>query len=1752
MRGGQFLFPLYVDPEDAAAADAPESLHPVTSNPVAVGESFNPQRLATLIRSSTTNIFGSLGQTTEITADVLNSLPKWTQAVLQTGCFNAARAMPSPRSKLKRSSELQSESDFGEPRKRRSFGSGVDRECLTDDESGELQAGLDELNIALAVDPEMEDEEELPTVFTQAEVTADSVEKYAELLERLVEMATDRQQAIDLEPNDVDMFQSEEVKVLQQSLKAMEKNDWINKLEPELLISLMSSFDTQVRQGLAVDVLGAELSTKEKGKAQIDEQLVRRLVASLDVAICELIVMTTPRIDRRVLSEESIENCFQLLHHTIRCLLLPCIDTSFVTTASAPVAKETDGKQPTGRNNHGPSRVNLRANKNARRAVERVSHVACEFMDQLSTLVLSVKLADRWVFRLSSSMVELFALDHSSFATSLQQSALGILRGIFLQYKPHRESLLRDVVEIMVKLPTAKRTLRTVKLVNSNDTVQRISTLVVSIIQSCASAGKFGTTEAEIDVFQASNEVPSVPDTVAGEKSLHRSDVVRTTLEDTRNSVRSFVRMLLKACWKKTEDRDNRVVLDNFIEDLLVMFVRPEWAGAEDLLEVLSSSLASILHANISADVKNPDSYQSLAALNLVGKICASIKKYQRKVGQDAVKDDSGSIAVIEEHTSILRAVFDTKKTRSRGALPNASDDLFDQITLKHIVVMHLQRHNFDQGDSKKLLILKFISESETHWSGAESACVERERKLWESLWEVPKGGVNSTFTTIELAQKSSLHLAMKRGFCGLFDKLLAHIMALLSKGIPSLRARVMKCLRGIVDVDPMLMAEAGVQLAVERCCSDEKPSVRDAAVNLIGTYVLLQPLLFDKYFEVLAERIRDKGIKVRKSVCKIFKIAISMQDQSRETITEKELRRKSACMRCLVERIGHASEDQTVKNFIIDTFQEVWFGTELTSSRLSNPFSVFGDENTLPPGWTAVPTTIIDEKGDSTSEKNAKFVSKDGSIANSVEEAWSSYRTPTVTPASVVKSDDSKLDNSSEVVATIVEVIHGVPSLAWFTELLKRLLGERNQKTGTYSNKNRSSQVAIAEDRSGAIVNCLVECLMDLQEGTLLKGVSINMAHEQFVACMTALSAFCEAKPQLLARHLETIRVYLKEKEAKIQSLSVSMINNILGVKRVPQTIATKLEDDLRLLVLRSSPSVVGPSVQCLATLSTTTKKAPVLLLGLLEQFLLCMNKYKQRKSLTGLSDQDNYVLQRALFVAGKIVGTTDIDNCPALAKEAKVVTIGTITESLYELYVQFARMPGNDTCAAKAVQGMGFLFPIRPRLFLRAQQDGLLTFLLTENTRKAKLQCIVSMKELLLSEKHRLEKGLATRTMNQSKSKEQQVQGDQEAEASLIGNVMQAELGHILELSLQKVPQIRKEAIACIGALLTPGLVNPLQCIPNLVTLETDRVPDVRDAAFSLLLALEKYRSQFHAPLIKGIQDSYSFQLSVYGDATALGIDENEKTYCLFGRLYTNFVKSTKSQGVLFFQALLNQFTDQGTVLQPLISKRLTTKSKTFTASLKYLCYLAQILSTLPYEVEDEPLHIIYLINRYVSLRLGPVLDDLKAIFVEAGVPPTVLEDDESDLSTVKIDKYRLRRVDDSMLGLHTNGRTAFAIAVMLRLKFTLKRNYQLDNEKCATYKPSATDAPLEAKERSPKKLLLPSVDDLCQPDDPIQLNWNLFLIAWYAAREDQKQLDIGLEEVQKATPKRRRRSRKSAPSKKQKLPENDSEDEYVELLD
>ena len=60
----------------------------------------------------------------------------------------------------------------------------------------------------------------------------------------------------------------------------------------------------------------------------------------------------------------------------------------------------------------------------------------------------------------------------------------------------------------------------------------------------------------------------------------------------------------------------------------------------------------------------------------------------------------------------------------------------------------------------------------------------------------------------------------------------------------------------------------------------DQSTSVREAAVELVGKFILIRPELIPKYYDMLSERILDTGISVRKRVIKIFKdICIEQQD---------------------------------------------------------------------------------------------------------------------------------------------------------------------------------------------------------------------------------------------------------------------------------------------------------------------------------------------------------------------------------------------------------------------------------------------------------------------------------------------------------------------------------------------------------------------------------------------------------------------------------------------------------------------------------------------------------------------------------------------------------------------------------------------------------------------------------------------------------------------------------------------------------
>jgi cohesin loading factor subunit SCC2 len=60
------------------------------------------------------------------------------------------------------------------------------------------------------------------------------------------------------------------------------------------------------------------------------------------------------------------------------------------------------------------------------------------------------------------------------------------------------------------------------------------------------------------------------------------------------------------------------------------------------------------------------------------------------------------------------------------------------------------------------------------------------------------------------------------------------------------------------------------MQLGVHHSFLDQSTAVREAAVDLVGKFVLSRPELIDKYYTMLSARILDTGVSVRKRVIKV------------------------------------------------------------------------------------------------------------------------------------------------------------------------------------------------------------------------------------------------------------------------------------------------------------------------------------------------------------------------------------------------------------------------------------------------------------------------------------------------------------------------------------------------------------------------------------------------------------------------------------------------------------------------------------------------------------------------------------------------------------------------------------------------------------------------------------------------------------------------------------------------------------------
>ena len=91
--------------------------------------------------------------------------------------------------------------------------------------------------------------------------------------------------------------------------------------------------------------------------------------------------------------------------------------------------------------------------------------------------------------------------------------------------------------------------------------------------------------------------------------------------------------------------------------------------------------------------------------------------------------------------------------------------------------------------------------------------------------------------------------------------------------------------------------------------------SVREAAVDLIGRFILTRPEVANQYYKMLTERILDTGVSVRKRVIKILR-DLCLEVPDFPYIGNALVR--------IIKRVN--DDEEGIKKLVLEVFSKLWF----------------------------------------------------------------------------------------------------------------------------------------------------------------------------------------------------------------------------------------------------------------------------------------------------------------------------------------------------------------------------------------------------------------------------------------------------------------------------------------------------------------------------------------------------------------------------------------------------------------------------------------------------------------------------------------------------------------------------------------------------------------------------------------------------------------------------------------------------------
>ncbi|ENN74150.1 hypothetical protein YQE_09123, partial [Dendroctonus ponderosae] len=688
------------------------------------------------------------------------------------------------------------------------------------------------------------------------------------------------------------------------------------------LTRLLSILELNIRGGDRISPITDE--DNESIRQYWLETTMERVMGAANACLTSLYIMTSPNMSKKVYLEEIIDRVVLYIKYHLSNTIFPSYDSTY----------KLDNKKKDGRRK--------KSTPMSGKGISNLYTKISELVNLLSELLNIQILTDTSVLHASSMGISPFFVENVS---ELQLACLKLVTTIFTKYETHRRILLDDILASIARLPSTKRSLRTYRL-NSEEHIQMLTALVLQLIQ-CVVA---------LPDKPAANKMDKEKHDKDKQQKVDDDVLICNKFEKATTTAAIFLNVFLSKCGNKSEEIDYRPLFENFVQDLLCTVNKPEWPATELLLCILGRMLvqnfsnkstdmslrvASLDYLGVVAARLRRDSVLSRCKLNSIDHMIKDIKQEEMKDKDESTQKKKKAEMNNDERSQFLQRIlldFLAVNSQNDESLKYARHfyiawwykDLVNEKT--QIVsgekkdVNRSSKRNGKSSDSEEEEDDEEDPEPvDTEKENADKFRIIEEKKkvllgrikpFQESISSSSGNRVQvfQTYIDYNSAELIVQFLASKRHFSQSFDQYLKAILMVLKETSIAIRTKAMKCLTMIVEADPSVLGRHDMQMGVNQSILDQSTSVREAAVDLIGKFVLRRPELIHKYYEILSPRILDTGVSVRKRVIKILK-DICVECPEFPKIPE-----------ICVKMIRRINDEEGIRKLVMEVFQNMWF----------------------------------------------------------------------------------------------------------------------------------------------------------------------------------------------------------------------------------------------------------------------------------------------------------------------------------------------------------------------------------------------------------------------------------------------------------------------------------------------------------------------------------------------------------------------------------------------------------------------------------------------------------------------------------------------------------------------------------------------------------------------------------------------------------------------------------------------------------